>query len=196
MRNPLAIDIASDLLRLPTIKAVNKSKKLRIWLNFGLWLIGVVVCGVIDHLRHSSLMLSIYLPVAAMVVVFATRKQRLPNYKFEMVEPGVVRSQQGFEIRVSNRGLEYAELDHRISWQPTHSTGAVARFNFSEQSVGSWDPPFAAEPISSKKKSEIARAVRSALIFLQLVEQGKIRPNRDARERLATQPSQRPRPTR
>jgi hypothetical protein len=146
----------------------------------------VVVCGLIDHQRHSSLLLSIYLSVAAIVVVFATRKQRLRNYEFEMVGPGVVRSPRGFEVRASNRGLEYVELNHRISWQPTDSTGGVARFNFSEQRVRSWDPPFAAEPISSKKKSEIAGAVRSALIFLQLVEQGKIRPNRDARERLAT----------
>jgi hypothetical protein len=149
---PSEIDTASGLLRLPTMKAVNKSKKLRIWLSFGLWLTGVVVCGVIDHLRQSSLLLSIYLPVAAIVVVFATRKQRLPDYKFEVVKPGVVRSQQGFEIRVSNRGLEYVELDHRISWHPTNSTGGVARFNFSEQSVDRWNPPFAAEPISSKKK--------------------------------------------
>jgi hypothetical protein len=168
------------------MKATNKSKKLRIWLNLGLWLTGVIVCGVIDHLRHSSLLLSIYLLVAAIVILFATGKQRLPNYKFEILEPGVIRSPQGFEVRASNRGLEYVELDPRISWQAADSRGAVARFDLSEQSIHTWHAPFAAEPISGKKKNEIARTVRFALIFLQLVEQGKIRPNRDARECLAT----------
>ena len=142
---------------------------------------GAVLCGVIDHIRQSSLFLSVYLPLAAVVVVVATRKHRSRNYKFEFVEPGVVRSPLGFEVRASNSRLQYVEGDHVVSWQPASVNTAVGRFSLSDQRIGGWDAPFAAEPMDVKKKQEVAKAVMSALIYLQLVEEGKIRPKRTTR---------------
>ena len=159
------------------MEAMYKSK-LRVWLALGLWLTGAAICGVIDHARESTVLLPVYLPLTAVVVVLATRKHRAPNYKFELVKPGVVRSPLGFEVRASSCRLEYVEGDHAISWQPT-SAGVIARYELSEQGIRGWDPPFVTEPMDSVKKNEIAKAVRSALIYLQLVEQGKIRPKRN-----------------
>lgn len=146
-----------------------------------LWVTGAIVCGVIDHTRQSTMLLSIYLPIAAIVVVLATKRYRSANYKFELAKPGVVRSPLGFEVRASRQLLEYVEGDHTISWGPASLSASVGRFDFSEQGIRNWDVPFIAEPIDSKKKNEIARAVRSALLYLQLVEQGKIRPKRDTK---------------
>jgi hypothetical protein len=153
---------------------VNKYK-LRIWLNFIAWLIGAVLCGVIDHIRHSSIFLSIYLPLAAVIVVLASRTRRSRRYNFEVVEPGVVRSPLGFEVRVSHSRLEYVEGNHVVSWQATPMTGSIGRFRISERGIGGWDEPFAAEPMDDKKKREVAKAVASALVYRQLVEEGRIR---------------------
>jgi hypothetical protein len=155
--------------------------KLRMWSFFIMWLMGAVVCGVLDHIRQSSVFLPVYLPLAAVIVVVATRKHRSRNYKFEFVEPRVVRSPLGFEVRASNSRLEYIEGNHVVSWQPASSNAPIGRFSLSEQGIGGWDAPFAAEPMDVKKKQEVARAVMSALIYLQLVEEGKIRPKRTTR---------------
>jgi hypothetical protein len=159
-------------------KPVYKSK-LRMWLALALWLTGAAICGVIDHMRQSTLLLSVYFPLAAIIVVVATRKHRSPNYKFEFVKPGVVRSSLGFEVRASKSCLEYVEGNHVISWRPATPSGSIGRFDLSEQGIRGWDAPFVTEPMGSKKKKDIATAVRSALIYLQLVEGGKIRPKRD-----------------
>ena len=150
--------------------------KLRVWSRFLAWLMGAALCGGIDHIRQSSLFLSIYLPLTAVVVVSVARTPRSRRYKFEIVEPGVVRSRLGFEVRASNSRLEYIEGNHVISWQPTTPNVSVGRFNLSEQGILGWDEPFATEPMDAKKKQEVARAVMCALLFLQLVQEGKIRP--------------------
>ena len=155
--------------------------KLRMWLSFTLWAMGAVVCGVLDHIRQSSLFLPVYLPLAAVIVVVATRRHRSRNYKFELAETGVVRSPLGFEVRASNSRLEYIEGSHMVSWQPTSLNASIGRFSLSEQGIGGWDAPFAAEPMDVRKKQEVAKAVMSALIYLQLVEEGKIRPKGTAR---------------
>jgi hypothetical protein len=155
-----------------------RNSKLRMWLLFTAWLVGAVICGLIDHIRQSSVFLSVYLPLTAVIVVVATRRHRSRNYKFEFVEPAVVRSSLGFEVRVSNSRLEYIEGNHAISWQPASLNASIGRFSLSEQGIGGWDAPFAIEPIDAKKKQEVAKAVRSALIYLQLVEAGKIHPKR------------------
>jgi hypothetical protein len=150
--------------------------KLGMWLPFTAWLMGAVLCGVIDHIRQSSVFLSVYLPLAAVVVVVATKKHRSRNYRFEFVEPGVVRSPLGFEVRASDASLRYVEGNHVVSWQLASLSSSVGRFSLSEQEIDGWDAPFATEPMDGKKKQEVTKAVMSALIYLQLVEEGKIRP--------------------
>jgi len=72
--------------------------------------------------------------------------------------------------------LEYVEGDHVISWQASPVNTAVGGFNLSEKGIGGWDSPFDSEPIDGDKKREVAKAMRSALLYLQLVDAGKIRP--------------------
>jgi len=72
--------------------------------------------------------------------------------------------------------LEYAEGDHVISWQASPVNTTVGGFNLSESGISCWDSPFDGEPIGSDKKREIAKAMRSALLYLQVVDAGKIRP--------------------
>jgi hypothetical protein len=150
--------------------------KLRMWLTFAAWLMGAILCGVIDHVRQSSVFLSVYLPLAAVIVVITTGKHRSRDYKFELMEPGAVRSRLGFEVRASNSRLEYSEGNRVVSWQTASPNASIGRFNLSGQGIGGWDPPFAAEPMDGKKKQEVAKAMRSALIYLQLMEEGKIGP--------------------
>lgn len=133
---------------------------------------GAVICGVLDHIRRSSVFLSVYVTLAAVIVVVATRRNRSRNYKFEFVEPRVARSPLGFEVRASNSRLEYIEGNHVVSWQPASLNASLGKFSLSKQGIGGWDAPFAAEPMDVKKKQEIARAVMSALVYLQLVEEG------------------------
>jgi hypothetical protein len=158
-----------------TWNPVYKSK-LRTWLTFAAWLMGAILCGVIDHIRQSSVFLSVYLPLAAVIVIITTREHRSRNYKFELMEPGVVRSPLGFEVRASNSRLEYSEGNHVVSWQTASPNASIGRFSLSGQGIGGWDAPFAAEPMDGKKKQEVAKAMTSALIYLQLIEEGKIRP--------------------
>ena len=67
-----------------------------------------------------------------------------------------------------------------ISWQSTPLNAAVGRFSISQDAIPGWDAPFADEKIDSKKKREVAKATLSALVYLQLVEAGKIRPKKAA----------------
>jgi len=152
--------------------------RMKMWLPFAAWCAGAILCGLLDHARRSSIFLSIYFPVAAVAVVVATRKHRSLNYKFELAEPGVVRSPLGFAVRVSNSCLSYAEGNHEISWHPVSTNRAVGRFDLSEQAIDGGDAPFASEPIDARKKQAVAKAVRSALMDLQFVDAGKIRPKR------------------
>lgn len=145
-------------------------------MTFAAWLMGAILCGVIDHIRQSSVFLSVYLPLAAVIVIITTREHRSRNYKFELMEPGVVRSPLGFEVRASNSRLEYSEGNHVVSWQTASPNASIGRFSLSGQGIGGWDAPFAAEPMDGKKKQEVAKAMTSALIYLQLTEEGKIRP--------------------
>jgi hypothetical protein len=72
--------------------------------------------------------------------------------------------------------LEYVEGDHVISWQASPVNNSVGKFNLSESGIIGWDSPFDSEPIDSDKKREVFEAMKSALVYLQLVDAGKIRP--------------------
>jgi hypothetical protein len=92
------------------------------------------------------------------------------------VRPGVVHRPLGFEVRAANSRLEYAESDHVISWQASSLNASVGRCSISEQGIPGWDAPFTSEQMNSKKKRDVTQAVKSALVYLQLVDTGKIRP--------------------
>ncbi len=146
------------------------------WGGFLAWLIAAVLCGVADHVRQSTLFLPIFSISSALIILVTTKKYRPRNYKFDLVRPGVVRSPFGIEVRALNSRLEYVEGDHIISWQANSVNASVRRYSISEQGIAGWDAPFSSEPIDSKKKREVIQAVKSALMYLQLVDSGKIRP--------------------
>jgi hypothetical protein len=150
--------------------------RVRVWSIFTAWLVGAVLCGLLDGVRKSTVFLPVFLASSVVVVIVVTRKHRPRNFRFDLVRPGVVRSPLGFEVRASSSRLEYAEGDHVISWQPSLVNTAVGGFNLSESGIGCWESPFDGEPIGSDKKREVAKAMRSALLYLQLVDAGKIRP--------------------
>ena len=150
--------------------------KLRIWLIFVGWLIGAFLCGLADHSRRSTVFLPIYSVAAAFIVVVVTRKYRPPKYNFEILGSGAVRSSLGFEVRVSNSQAQYIEGDHVVSWRSAPVSHSVGKFSIAQHGIVGWDSPFTSEPISTEKKQQIAQAVFSAFLYLQLVEQGKIRP--------------------
>jgi hypothetical protein len=133
---------------------------------------------------HSELGFAILLVISALaaIIVIATNwKRRRWNYKFELLRPGVVCSPLGFEVRKSKSRLEYVEGNHTISWHAYGESGSVGLFKLSEQEIKGWDEPFASEPMTSHKKREVFEAVVSALLYLQLVEEGKIRPRSSRR---------------
>lgn len=150
--------------------------KIRLWLGFIVWLIGVFLCAVVDHVRQSTLFLPIYFVTAAVVVILAAKKYRPPNYKFEVLGSRAVRSPLGFEVRVSHSGVKYFEGHHVVSFQPTPVNDSAGKVVLLEQGFAGWDAPFDREPMSSGKKQEVTKATMSALIYLQLVEAGKIHP--------------------
>jgi hypothetical protein len=135
---------------------------------------------------HSGLGFAILLVISALaaIIVIATNwKRRRRNYRFDLPRPGVVCSPLGFEVRKSKSRLEYVEGDHVISWHAYAESGSVGLFRLSEQEIKGWDEPFASETITSQKKRDIFKAVVSALLYLQLVEEGKIHP-RSSRRRI------------
>jgi hypothetical protein len=150
--------------------------RVRVWSIFTAWLVGAALCGLLDGARKSTVFLPVFLASSLVVVIVVTRKHRPRNFKFDLVRPGVVRSPFGFEVRASSSRLEYAEGDHVISWQASPVNTTVGGFNLSESGISCWDSPFDGEPIGSDKKREVAKAMRSALLYLQLVDAGKIRP--------------------
>jgi len=154
---------------------VHQSKS-RIWALFAVWSIAAIVCGALDHVRRSSLFLSVFLVISVIVAVIAIPKNRPRNYKFDLVRPGVVRSPLGFEVRASNSRIEYAELDHVVSWQAAPLNASARRFDLSERGICGWESPFTNELMNSNKKREIAKATIAALMYLQLVDAGKVRP--------------------
>jgi hypothetical protein len=134
------------------------------WFAFIWWLMGASLCGAVDHVRQATLFLPVYSATAVVVVVLATKKYRPPNYKFEVLDSGRVRSSLGFELRVSNAGIEYFEGDHVVSWQSAPMNGSIGGVTFSEQGIVGWDAPFDREPMGSKKKRDVTKAVMSALV--------------------------------
>ena len=150
--------------------------KLRTWSIFAGWLVVGAFCGVLDREQESTRYLPVFLVCSIVMVVVATWKRRPPNYRFELVSPGVVRSRYGFEVRVSDSRLQDAEGDRTISWQVSPGNGLVGRFRLSQEEINGWDDPFASVPMDSVKKREIVRAIASAILYLQLVDAGKIRP--------------------
>jgi len=152
--------------------------RFRTWALFGGWLIIAVLCVVADRRRDSILVVPLFLVSSFVVAVVATRKYRSPNYHFELVNPGVVRSPFGFEVRTSPSRLEYIEGDHVISWQASSVTPIMGGFDLSENGIRGWDSPFDRESLGSYKTREVVNATRSALLYLQLVDAGKLRPKR------------------
>jgi len=150
--------------------------KLQVWLIFVGWLAGAFLCGLLDHGRRSTIFLPVYSVAAAFIVVMATRKYRPPKYRFEVMNSGLVRSPLGFDVRISNTGMQYIEGDHVVSWCSTPVNRSVGKYSISEPGIVDWDTPFDSQPMSTEKKQQIARAVFSASVYLQLVEAGKIRP--------------------
>jgi hypothetical protein len=150
--------------------------RVRMWLIFGVWLAVAALCEVIDNFRRSTVALPVFLVFSGIVIAMVMRKHRPRNYKFGLVSPGVARSPFGFEVRASSSRLEYIEGDHKISWQASSTDSTASSFKLSEHEISGWDSPFAGEPMDSKKKQDIAKAVRSAVVYLQLVGAGKIRP--------------------
>jgi hypothetical protein len=146
------------------------------WCVFLAWLATAVLCGVADHLWQSTLFLPIFSISSALITVVATKKLRPRNYRFDLMRPGVVRSPLGFEVRASDFRLEYVEGDHVISWQAGSLNNSACRYTISEQGIPGWDAPFSSERMENIKKREVAQAVKSALLYLQLVDAGKIRP--------------------
>jgi hypothetical protein len=148
----------------------------------------VSVCGasglVVGYVQlHSGLGFAILAAISALtaIIVIATNWKRRRNYKFDVPRPGVVSSPLGFEVRKSKSRLEYVEGDHVISWHAYAESGSVGLFKLSEQEIKGWDEPFASETITSQKKQEVFKAVVSALLYLQLVEEGKIHPRSSRR---------------
>jgi hypothetical protein len=143
--------------------------RFRLWAIFTAWVAGAVLCGLLDRGRTYEVFLTVYMVSSVVAILMATRKHRPPNYKFQFVRPGVVRSPLGFEVRSSNSRLEYVEGDHVISWQASPAGPAVGRFQLSESGISGWDSPFDSESINSAKKREVFRAMVSALSYMQLV---------------------------
>jgi len=151
--------------------------RFRLWFIFAAWLVVAVFCGFLDNTRKSTLYLPVFLVSSVVMVIAATRKHRPRDYKFELVRAGVVRSPFGFEVRTSPSLLEYVEGDNIISWQISRVSQIGGEFDLSENGIGGWENSSSAkEPIDTDKKREISNAVTSALLYLQLVNAGKIRP--------------------
>ena len=121
--------------------------------------------------------LSVVSGLAAITVIARSWKRHRRNYRFDLVQPGVVHSPLGFEVRMSKSRVEYIEGNHVVSWNAQPESDSVGRLKLSEREINGWDEPFANEMMSSSKKREIFKAVVSALLYCQLVEEGKIHPN-------------------
>jgi hypothetical protein len=144
----------------------------RTWLIFVAWVIGAIISGVLDTAKQRSLVLPAYLVGSIVVILIAGRRYRPPLYGFEIVEPGVVRSKLGFEVRVSQGRLQYVEGVHVVSWQGT-SAGPQGFRRFSLEAITGWDAPYAAEGMGSGKKREVFQAVCGAIAYLQAMEMGR-----------------------
>lgn len=151
----------------------------------GVGLIGLPISvGVLAarlHLRLSWFedpYLSFAAGLAAIIVIVRSWKGRTPNYRFDLVQPGVVRSPLGFEVRMSGSRLEYVEGNHVVTWNQSTETSPVGRFELSEREIKGWNEPFANEALTNQRKHQIFKAVLSALMFRQLVHEKKIRPKR------------------
>ena len=146
------------------------------WLTFTIFLVGGATAAWSDHTHNTTLYLPTYTIAFAAFIVWSQRKRRARNYRFARVSPGVVSSPDGFEVRTSSAKIEYAEADRVLSWSPATSGAAVRQFKLSADSITAWDAPYSSDPIPLEKKQEIARRVFSALVYFQLIDAGKIRP--------------------
>jgi hypothetical protein len=150
--------------------------RVRTWSILTAWLIGAVLCGFLDASRKVSLFLPVFFGSTVVVAVVLAREHWPRNFKFNLVRQGVVRSTLGFEVRVSSSRLEYVEGEHVISLQASPLSTSVGQFNLSENGISGWDSPFDNEPLNREKRREVAKAMKYALQYLQLVDAGKIRP--------------------
>lgn len=149
------------------------------WSLFVGWLLLASVCAILDMRSQRSLYLPAFMAVSVVAVLAATWKYRTKNYKFSLVKPGTVRSQFGFEIEITQSRIDYKEGDHVISWKAAMMDAGMGRVELSNTTVSAWEDPFSNELLGSEKKTEIVKRVKAAIIYLQLVETGKIRPSRN-----------------
>ena len=144
-------------------------------LKFAVGLTLAIIFGWIDYVLHSTIFLTVYCVVVTVVIFVTGRKGSSRRYKFELVQPGVLRSPQGFEIWTSSSQLQYREGVRVVTWQPNATKDSVARFQLSEEAIPGWDPPNTDEKMSLLKKREIAGKMKFALVHLQLLETGRIK---------------------
>ena len=161
---------------------MNRQLKLAVaTVSFVAMAILVVVAAIYVQKRLTSWLddvLAVAASTAAVIFIARGWKHRTPKYRFDLVQPEVVRSPLGFEVRMSKSRLEYAEGNHLVSWDALAETTPAGQFKLSEREIKGWDEPFAKEEIPNEKRRQIFKAVLSALVFRQLVEEGKIRPTR------------------
>jgi hypothetical protein len=152
------------------------SSKVRLWAYFALWLIIALVAFFLDDVNRSTIFLPLFLVLSIAVIVLAMRKRYSRNYRFELLRPGVVRSPLGFDVRVTDSLIQYAEGDHVVSLKPIGIVGTAKRFDVSKGAVKGWDDPFSGDSLDEAKKREITLSIRSALLYLQLIDARKVVP--------------------
>jgi hypothetical protein len=154
------------------------NSKLRLWTFFALWLVIALAAFSLDRANRSTIFLPLFLVLSIAVIVLAMRKHYPRNYRFELLRPGVVTSPIGFEVRVTASLIQYVEGDHVISLKPIPTEELAKRFDVSKGAVKGWDDPFSGDSLDEAKRREITLAMRSALLYLQLIDAGKVVPRK------------------
>jgi hypothetical protein len=154
------------------------SSKVRLWAFLALWLVIALAAFSLDSANRSTIFLPLFLVLSVAVIVLAMRKRYPRNYRFEWLRPGVVRSPLGFEVRATDSLVQYVEGDHVISLKPIAIEGPAKRFDVSKGAAKGWDDPFSGDSLDEAKRREITLSINSALLFLQLIDAGKVVPRK------------------
>jgi hypothetical protein len=152
--------------------------KVRLWAYFALWLVLALAAFSLDRANRSTTFLPLFLLLSIAVILLANRKRYPRNYRFELLRPGVVRSPLGFEVRVTDSILQYSQGEHVISLNPVPTEGPVKRLDVSKETARGWDAPFSGDSLDEAKRREITLSIRSALLYLQLIDAGKVVPRK------------------